>query len=125
MSSKARPTLAPKESRATGAKEDEMLDKGFTILDVDDDKPLTVRLGDVKGSHDAQLVAAIGVDFLGLLEVLTERQGLDLLAAVVWFARLVNGREDTGTYTEMLDRVGYEDWQGFDEIKPEDAVPEA
>lgn len=107
-----RPTTARKHTRTTETKRDEGLDKGLSFVDSDGTR-LSVRVRDVKGRHDAALVKAVGFDFVGLMEALTKRQGLDLLAAVVWFGRLVHDR-DAGTYEETLDDFGYEDVLALD-----------
>src|SRR5690349_8727263 len=78
--------------------DDEALNQGYA-LDDDDGTRLSVRLRDIRGTHEAALVAETGLDFMGLLEALSKRQGLDLIAAALWLARLVNGRE-TLTYSE-------------------------
>lgn len=119
MSNTKRPSLQRQHTRTTEENRDEELDRGFSFVDVDD-KRLTVRVRDVKGKHDAALVAATGLDFMGLLEALHGRQGLDLLAAVVWFGRVVNDRE-TESYAEILEEFGYEDLLGFDLDEPEKA----
>lgn len=107
-----RPSAARKQTRKTHAKRDEALEQGIAFTD-DDGTRLQVRVRDVKGRHDAALVAAIGLDFMGLLDALSRRQGLDLLAAVVWFGRLVNGRE-AGTYEATVDDFGYGDVLALD-----------
>lgn len=107
-----RPTTARKHTRTTEAKRDEGLDQGISFVDTDGTR-LAVRVRDVKGRHDAALVRATGLDFMGLLGALSKRQGLDLLAAVVWFGRLVHDR-DAGTYEETLDEFGYDDVLSLD-----------
>lgn len=121
----ARPSLAPKHTRSSEANRDEALDQGIAFTDTDGER-LQVRVRDVKGTHDAALVRAVGVDFMGLLESLEKRQGLDLLAAVVWFGRLVHGRAEL-TYDETLDAFGYEDVLRLDvdQARKEDDSPEA
>lgn len=125
MSNAKRPSTQRQHTRTTEAKRSDELERGVAFTDTDGAR-LQVRLGDVRGSHDAALVRAVGLDFMGLLEATTKRQGLDLLAAVVWFGRLVNGR-DAGTYEETLESFGYGDLEamGLDEAKPEDNGPEA
>lgn len=106
MSNTKRPSAAPKVTSSTAKKRDEEMDRGLSFVDADGTR-LSVRIRDVKGRHDAALVAATGRDFMGLLSELQRRQGLDLLAAVVWFGRLVHGRESS-TYEELLDEFDYE-----------------
>lgn len=120
-----RPSIQRKHTRSTEAKRNDELDRGIAITD-DDGTRLQVRIRDVKGVHDAALVRALGIDFMGLLVEISKRQGLDLLAAVVWFCRLVNGR-DAGTYEEVLESFGYEDVLALDldTAKEEDDSPEA
>lgn len=125
MTTTRRPSAARVETRKTQEKQDAALDQGIAFTDTDGTR-LQVRVRDVKGVHDAALVAAIGTDFMGLLSTLEQRQGTDLLAAVVWFGRLVNGR-DAGTYVETRDSFGYEDVLAMDvdEARPEGDLPEA
>lgn len=123
--SNTRPSAARKHTRTTKASKVDELDRGIAFTDADGTR-VQVRIRDVKGSHDAALVGLIGLDFMGLLEAISRRQGLDLLAAVVWFGRLVNGR-DSESYAELLDTFGYEDVLTLDTGDPsaEDDAPEA
>ena len=125
MSNTKRPSAARKHTRTTEAKQDAELDQGISFTDEDGTR-LTVRVRDVKGKHDAALVAATGVDFMGLMAKASERQGTDLMAALVWFGRLVNGREDK-SYDETLEDFGYADLLAaeLDEADKEDDRPEA
>ncbi|HEU4599411.1 MAG TPA: hypothetical protein VFS26_06660, partial [Solirubrobacterales bacterium] len=72
------------------------------------------------------LVDKCGYDFMGLLDALTERQGLDLFAAMFWFVRVVNGRTEK-SYEETLEEFGFADIieADPDEAKPENDRPEA
>lgn len=101
--------IVKKTSARTEKARDDGLDRGIAFTENDGTR-LTVTVGDVKGSQDAKLFAACGYDFVGLMEAMTERQGTDLLAGLVWFARLVNDRENVGTYESTLDEVTYEGW---------------
>lgn len=123
MSNTKRPSLERKHTRKTVENKDAELDRGIALTDLDGVR-LQVRIRDVRGSHDAKLVALIGLDFVGLLETMAKRQGLDLLAAACWFARLVNGR-DPGDYNELLDEMGYEAFleMDVDEARAEDDAP--
>ena len=125
MSNTKRPSAARKHTRTTEAAQDAELDRGITFTD-DDGTRLTVRVRDIKGKHDAALVAAMGVDFMGLMEKASERQGTDLMAALVWFGRLVNGREDK-TYEETLEDFGYAELLAadLDQAEKDDDRPEA
>lgn len=124
MSNTQRPTAARKHTRTTDKKRDDEMDRGLSFVDADGTR-LSVRIRDVKGRHDAALVAATGHDFMGLLGELQRRQGLDLLAAVVWFGRLVHGRESS-TYAELLDEFDYEAVLAADLDEPDTgADPEA
>lgn len=118
-----RQTAASKkrEQKATDAE----LDRGIAVTDTDG-KRLQVRIRDVKGTHDARLIEVARLDFVGLLEAMSRRQGLDLFAAVLWFARLVNGRESE-SYEEILERFGYEDFMAMDADEPKvaDEAPKA
>lgn len=107
------------------AKQDEALDQGIAVTDTDGTR-LQVRMRDVKGIHEAALVRESGMDFMGLLEAMTKRQGLDLFAAALWFARMVHDR-DGETYIEILTRFGADDFLALemDGAKPEDDAPKA
>lgn len=121
-----RPSLARKHTPRTKAKADDELSRGVSFVDLDGTR-LNVTLGDVKGAHDAALVRATGYDFMGLLEALSRRQGLDLLAAVVWFGRLVHNRSEGESYEQVLESFGYGDVlaMDLDEAKSEGENPEA
>jgi len=121
-----RPSLAKKQTRASRQRRDDGLDRGIAFTDNDGTR-LAVRVGDIRGTHDAQLRKLIGLDFEGLLEQLTKSQGLDLLAAVVWFGRLVNNHNTTETYDELLERFTYRDVLELDADDPRkgEARPEA
>lgn len=106
MSNTQRPSLAPKHTPASEKNRSDGMDRGIAYTEEDGTR-LVVMLGDIRGSHEAKLVSAIGTDFVGLLERMMLRQGSDLLAAVVWFCRLVNNRPNVGTYEDTLDEVGY------------------
>lgn len=101
-----RPSTARKHTRSSEAKRSDGLDLGIALTDPDTGVRLSVRMGDVTGRHDAALVSAIGTDFAGLLDAVSRRQGLDLLCAVLWFARTVNGVK-TPDYDAMLDDFTY------------------
>lgn len=127
MSNTRRPSAARQHTRTTEQKQDDELDKGLKVTEVDG-TVLTVRVRDVKGKHDAALVAVCGLDFMGLLEKLNERQGLDLMAAALWFCRLVNDR-DPGDFAELLGEFGYQDIADMDfgpaDDGADDDAPEA
>lgn len=116
----ARPTLVRKVTPKETAKRDEALDKGIAFTDLDGTRR-EVRIRDVKGKHDAALIATVGLDFMGLLEALSVRQGLDLLGAVVWFGRLVTGGPDM-SYDDVIGELGYDDIDDMDFDEPQAAT---
>lgn len=120
-----RPSLAKKHTRKTTENADHALEQGLAVTD-DDGTRLNVRIRDVKGIHDARLVEETGMDFMMLLDAMTQRQGLDLFATALWFCRLVNGREPESREA-ILERFGYEDFIQLDtgEPKAEDDAPKA
>lgn len=124
-STASRPSTARQHTRSTKSKKVDELDQGIAFTDTDGTR-VQVRIRDVKGVHDAALVEVIGRDFMGLLNALQARQGLDLMAAVVWFGRLVNGRAGE-SYADLLETFGYEDIVSLDPGTPkaEDDSPEA
>jgi hypothetical protein len=125
-SDRQRPSLAKKDTRATKAKREEALNQGFAVTDPLDGARLSVRLGDVRGVHEAQLRGVCGLGFMELLVALQSTPSLDLLAASIWFARLVNGRKP-GDYMEQLEEISYADVEGldFDEATGQGDSPEA
>lgn len=116
-----RPTLVRKVTPKEAKKRDAELDKGIAFTDYLDGTRREVRIRDVKGKHDAALIQTVGLDFMGLMEALSMRQGLDLLAAMVWFGRLVTGGPDV-PYTEILDELGYDDIEDMDLDEPSAAT---
>lgn len=126
MTGQGRPSLAKKQTRVSKATRDEGLDRGIAFTDFDGTR-LVVRIGDVRGTHDRALRQLIGLDFEGLLGALSQTQGTDLLAAVVWFGRLVNNHNTRETYDELLDKIGYEAFLELDPGDPTegDSRPEA
>jgi hypothetical protein len=123
-STRPRKSAERQENRAAATRRKE-LERGLSFTD-DDGVRIVVRVMDVKGSHDKALMEAMGLDFVGLLRTMSERQGTDLLAAVIWFGRLVNGRSSK-TYDETLDEVSYSDYvtRDFDQAKAGEHPPEA
>jgi hypothetical protein len=121
----------PRKRATSGAanrsakKTDEALEQGLALSDHDGTR-LQVRVRDVKGIHDARLMEVCGMDFMGLMEAMTQRRGMDLFGAALWFARLVNGREPE-TYAQILERFGFEDFiqMDMDQPKAADDAPKA
>lgn len=109
----SRPSTARVHTRKTEENADQLLEQGFSFVDSDGTE-LSVRFGDIKGVHEAKLVAATGMDFMQLFEALHRRQGLDLFAAVIWFTRLVNDRPGVGEYSDVLETLGYGDLVGME-----------
>lgn len=100
------------------------LSQGVAIND-DDGTRLEVRVGDVKGGHEAALIGECGLSFGGLLAALEQSQSAYHLAVLLWFARLVNEREGL-SFRETLDEVGYADYLSRDVGEPaKDARPKA
>lgn len=122
MTGQARPSLARKETRASKQARDEGLDRGIAFTDFDGTR-LVVRIGDVRGTHDRALRQLIGLDFEGLLSQLARSQGTDLLAAVVWFGRLVNDHNTGESYDELLEKIGYEAFLELDPGDPREGDP--
>jgi hypothetical protein len=72
-----------------------------------DGKTYTVRESDLT-AHDARaLRLETGMSWRGLLDVASKDFDIDLLAALVWLARRLEGETDLA-YEQVLDEVGYD-----------------
>lgn len=121
----AKKKVTAKASERRDREASEALASGVAISD-DDGTRMEVRLGDVKGGHEAQLIKECGLDFQGLLGALGQSQSAYHLGILLWFARLVNGRSGP-SFAETIDEVGYGDYLSRDvgEPEPGDARPKA
>lgn len=95
---------------------DEALDRGLSITD-DDGTRLEVRLRDVKGGHEAALIAESGFDFQSLLSAMMNSQSAYNLGCMLWFARLVNNRPGP-SFKATIDAIGYADYLERDVDEP-------
>lgn len=72
-----------------------------------DGRTYTVRQADIS-AHDARaLRKETGYSWAGLIREAEKDFDIDLLAALVWFARRIDGEADL-TYETVLDDVGYD-----------------
>lgn len=119
-----RPSTARKVTRKTEERRRAPLEEGvrFTI----DDESYVLRLGDVTPKIARRFRATLGFSFNTGWQLLQQDTDIDLIAAMVWVARLVAG-EDIGiddvdlSYAHVGDE-GRFDMGGVDE---EDDSPEA
>lgn len=110
----ARPNMARKHTRTTEANRKAGLDVGFKITV--DGRVYQVRAGDLNGLDMAAMRREVGMTFGQLSRIPSDEWDLDIIAAIVWLARRVNG-EPTLTYAEVAQEMTYDDLDdlGMDE----------
>lgn len=122
-----RPPLQKKNTRTTKANQDAALDLGLTLtLDGED---YTIRTGDLTALDARELRRQVGMSLPQLIAgALSDATDIDILAAIIWLARFVNG-ERTVTYEDVAGEIGYDVLDKFDVKQvnsPEDeSSPEA
>lgn len=103
-----RPSLAKKASRKEKEKQDSSLDVGaqFTI----DGETYRVVMGDLSALDIMALRKQVGLTFPALIGKLFDEDDsdIDLIAAVLWLARRVNGGEPTLKYEDVASEIGYD-----------------
>jgi hypothetical protein len=113
-----RPTLVRGTSRQGREASDNILNQGVVVTT--GDQTVTLRAGDLTALHSRELRRQVGITFPGLIVGLNEQQhfDIDLIAAVLWLRRLVDG--ESVTYNEVAGETGYE---ALENLKIEDADP--
>lgn len=81
-----------------------MLDVGLSISF--DGKSYTVRAGDLTAWDTRELRKQVGYSFHGLLAAFTEDPDIDLIAALVWLSKRVDGDRLT-KYETVAEDIGY------------------
>lgn len=107
MTGPRRPSLAKKTTRATKEKLDSALDMGaeFTI----DGTKYQITTGDLSALDVRELRKQTGYSFSNLLALLfSEDSDIDVIAAVLWLARRVNGDEPNLSFAEVAAETGYD-----------------
>lgn len=101
-----RPTLVKQNTRASKAKQDESMDAGMSITL--DGHTYTVQMGDLTALDARALRRETGYSFPQLMMVAaSDANDLDVLAAVIWFARYVNG-EKSLTFEDVAGDITYD-----------------
>ena len=105
MSNAKRPTAQRRHTRATDQARDAELDQGLSITV--DGRTHTVRMGDLTALDAQALRRECGYSFMGLMRAFEADPDVDLVAAVVWLARRLEG-ERLLAYTEVASEIGYD-----------------
>lgn len=105
MSNTKRPTTARKHTRATEASRAAELEQGCTIWV--EGVAYTVRIGDLTSMDAANLRRETGMSFMGLMKALQTDADIDLVAALVWLRRRMDG-EHLLTYQTVAESIGYD-----------------
>lgn len=121
MSNTRRPSTARKVTRKTEEKRDEALDQGVSITV--DGRAYTVRAGDLTGLDSSALRRECGYSFAGLMREMRRDPDIDLVAAVMWLARRIEG-EQMLSYDDVAGEVGYGIDLEVKDAEPEDESPE-
>lgn len=108
MSNAKRPSLARKTTRKEKERQDSSLEVGaqFTI----DGETYRIVMGDLSALDIMALRKQVGITFPALIGKLFDEDDsdIDLIAAVLWLARRVNGDEPNLKYEEVAAEVGYD-----------------
>lgn len=110
-----RPTLTKKPTRASRQAADDQLDEGVTI--VVDGTRYTVRQGDLSALDSMALRRECGYSFVGLMRALYVDPDIDLIAAIVWLSRRIDG-EVALPYAAVASELGYD--SEIDVVEPEE-----
>lgn len=107
-----RPSLAKKHTRSSETNRKAALDVGarFEL----DGTVHAITVGDMTGLDARELRRQVGISFPKLLtEFFSDDSDLDVVAAILWLARYVNGGEKGLTYEEVLAEM---DWETVNRI---------
>lgn len=119
MSNAKRPALQRKHTRTTETKRSSELNEGITI--VVDGEDYTVTAGDLSALDTMALRRETGFSFRSLAASLQTDPDVDLVAALVWLARRIDG-EQMLSYAEVARDIGYD---AEIDVKEDDTEPEA
>lgn len=117
-----RPSLARKHTPRTEAKRTAAHEQGIRVTY--DGQEYVVRSGDLNAMDARDLRKELGLSFMGLRRGLAEDPDLDLIAALIWLARRVDGERGL-PYAAVALEMGYDD--AADDLEIElvtDAEPE-
>lgn len=100
-----RPTTTRKRTTKTEANRDAALNEGIAVTV--DGKLYTVRMGDLSSIDTMALRRATGFSFMGLMRAAQSDPDIDIVAALVWLSRRVDGEKMLDYETVAAD-IGYE-----------------
>ena len=122
MSNAKRPALDRKHTRKTEEKRNEALDLGLTIKV--DGAEYTVRQGDLTSLDTMALRRETGFSFRALLSAFESDPDVDLVAALVWLSRRIDG-ERMLSFADVASEIGYDVEIDLVDAGEEDSDPEA
>ena len=124
MSNTKRPALQRKHTRTTEANRNEALDLGITVKV--NGQEYTVRQGDLTSMDTMALRRETGFSFRSLLEAFRADPDIDLIAALMWLSRRVDG-ERMLSFEQVAIEIDYDaDLDLIEVAEPEDETsPEA
>lgn len=99
-----RPSASRKHTRSTEANRASGLDEGIRITI--EGVVYEVRSGDLTARDARELRRQVGMTFPTLLESLGADPDIDLIAALVWLSRRINGEQVA--YDDIADEMGYD-----------------
>ena len=105
MSNTKRPTLQKRTTRATETARKAELDAGIAVM-VDGTR-YAVRMGDLTSMDAANLRRATGFSFRGLMMAASKDPDIDIVAAIVWLSRRIDG-ELMLDYETVAQEIGYD-----------------
>lgn len=99
-----RPTLAPKQTRASAAKKKAAMDSGISITI--DERTYVVREGDITALDSRALRQEVGMTFPKIIAAMQDDPDLDLVAALVWLARRLEGERNLA-FDDVASELNY------------------
>lgn len=105
-STNTRPSLARRVTPKDRQKRAEAVAGEGVAITVDGVK-YVVREGDLSAADVAAMRREVGLSFMGVLKAAKADPDVDIIAAVVWLARRVEGERDL-TFVEVAETIGYD-----------------
>ena len=105
MSTTGRPSTQRKQTRSSETKRKAEQEVGISILV--DGTDYTVRHGDLTSLDTMALRRETGMTFIGLMQAFETQPDIDLIAALVWLARRVDG-ERMLAFADVAREIGYD-----------------
>ena len=116
MTTPQRPSLQRKQTRSSEKARKEELDLGIAVTV--DDRQYTVRAGDLSSLDAMHLRRETGFSFRGLMMAATRDPDIDIIAAIVWLSRRIDG-ELLLSYEDVAGEITYD--SEFDIVNPGEA----